>query len=82
MTTKKPKLTKTQRLGLTEAKSKITPAQTEDLNALGRSYYLHCLEQAQLNIRQARMIVSGDIVEESHELPLIDWLLSEAIEAS
>jgi hypothetical protein len=47
-----------------------------------QSYYVFCLEQALENVKQARMLMAGDVVDENHELPRIERLLEEAIEAS
>lgn len=63
-------------------KSFITPADTFEVNPLGRSYYCFCLEQALTNIRQARVLVSGDITETNHELPRIEGLIVDALEVS
>jgi hypothetical protein len=53
-----------------------------DMDQLGRSYYIFCLEQALANITQARMLVAGDVTETNHELPLIQQLITEALDAS
>jgi hypothetical protein len=64
------------------AKSAITVTQTTELNAIGRSYYCFCLEQALANIKQARALVSGDKTEMSHELPKIERLIADALQVS
>ena len=64
------------------SKSTISVEQTTDVNALGGSYYIFCLEQALANLQQARMLVKDDIIDDNHELPLIEKLLKEAIAAS
>lgn len=64
------------------AKSKITVAQTADLNAVGRSYYIFCLEQALANIKQARALVKGDVTDSNHELSTIQASIEDAIVAS
>lgn len=51
-------------------------------NALGRSYYCFCLEQALSNLRQARMLVVGDVTDENHELQDIELKLMDALKAS
>lgn len=56
--------------------------QTTDVNALGRSYYTFCLETALTSVRQARMLVEGDPVDDDHELPAIERLLAEALRVS
>lgn len=61
---------------------KVSPINTNDLNSTGRSYYIFCLEQALVNVKQARALVSGDVVETAHELPKIERLLTEAVEVS
>ena len=63
-------------------KSKISVSDTLDNAKLGRSYYCFCLEQALSSIKQARALVSGDVTEENHELPRIQNLIAEALEAS
>lgn len=63
------------------AKSDIAPADTTDLDCLGRSYYAYLIEQAYTSIRQARVLVCGDIVDSNHELPTIERLLRGAYEA-
>lgn len=56
--------------------------QLATFDQMGRSYYIFCLEQALTNIKQARALVSGDIIERNHELPKIERILAEAIDAS
>lgn len=71
------------------SKSGLTQEQVEEAawtcgsaSMMGRSYYIHCLELALVNVRQARMLVKGDAVDENHLLPTIETLLQEAIDAS
>jgi hypothetical protein len=52
------------------------------LDSVGRSYYCFCLENALTAIQQARALMKGDKVETNHELPKIEQLISEALEAS
>jgi hypothetical protein len=67
--------------GLTQ--EQIEEAQQSDVCAMmGRSYYIHCLEFALVNVRQARMLVKGDVVDDNHDLPTIEALLQEAVDAS
>lgn len=63
------------------AKSKIMGVDAT-LDQMGRSYYCFCLEQALVNIQQARALVQGDKVETNHELPAIEHMITEALEAS
>lgn len=63
-------------------KSNLKREQTTELNAVGRSYYIFCLETAFSAVEQARMLVKGDPVDASHELPLIYQKLQEALDAS
>jgi len=63
-------------------KSAIAVEDTLQVNALGRSYYCFCLEQALAAIKQARQLVAGDRVEHDHELPLIEKKITEALEAA
>lgn len=53
-----------------------------NLDSVGRSYYVACLEDALTNIDRARALVEGDVVDENHELPLIQAKLRDALEAS
>ena len=63
-------------------KSSISVIETADLNKVGRSYYCFCLEQAIINVKQARALVRGDVTEDNHELPRIIDLLEEALRVS
>lgn len=51
------------------------------LNSVGRSYYCFCIEQALSAINQARALVNGDVIDSNHELPHIQRLLIDALEA-
>ena len=63
-------------------RTKSLPIETDSLDSVGRSYYIFCIEQALMNVRQARAIVADDQVDADHELPDIQRLLEEALEAS
>lgn len=63
-------------------KSTILPEETMKVDPLGRSYYCFCLEKALNSIKQARALVSGDIIETNHELARIELLISAALGAS
>lgn len=63
-------------------KSEYNNQNDTDYEYIGRSYYIFCLEQALTNIEQARALVKGDMVDTDHELPKIEDLLKQAIEAS
>lgn len=66
----------------TTPKSRDADLTQESLEVIGRSYYLFCLEQALANVLQARALMRGDVIDLNHELPEIQRLLEEAIEAS
>jgi hypothetical protein len=61
---------------------KSLPVNPDSPESVGRSYYCFCLEQALMAICHARALVEGDAVDTNHELPLIQRLLQEALEAS
>ena len=65
-----------------DSKKFITPKETTEVNRVGRSYYIHCLESALEQVLTARMLVKDDITDENHELPTIETLLKEALQAS
>ena len=54
----------------------------DDLNLIGRSYYLFCLETALTSVRQARALVKGDVTDENHQLPVIEALLDQAVKVT
>lgn len=54
----------------------------ETIPGMGRSYYCFCLEQALVAVAQARALVKGDQVDTDHELPKIERLLVQALEAA
>jgi predicted RNase H-like HicB family nuclease len=51
-------------------------------NEMGRSYYIFCIEQALANVKRARELVAGDKVEINHQLPELQLLLEQALDAS
>jgi len=63
-------------------KSYVTTDQLQELDLVGRSYYIFCLELAEAAIYQARMLVRDDITDENHALGQIEALIMQAIEAS
>lgn len=65
----------------TKPKSQISGLEA-DMNQMGRSYYCFCLENALSNICRARALVKGDRVDMDHELPRIETLLRQALDAS
>ena len=54
----------------------------DDLNLIGRSYYLFCLETALTSVRQARALVQGDVTDENHQLPVIEEMLHTALKVT
>ncbi len=60
---------------------KCTIDQTS-LNSVGRSYYCYLIESALRNIEQAQELMAGDVIIANHELPRINKLLTEALEAA
>lgn len=61
---------------------KIKEINCDSLNSVGRSYYCFCIEQALANLKQARALLKGDVIDTNHELARIEVLLSAALEAS
>lgn len=63
-------------------KSVVAMGDISTIDQVGRSYYIFCLETALAAIVNAHTLVTGDPVEDNHELPLIETLITTALEAS
>lgn len=67
---------------MSKSKLSLTSSPVLTLDMVGKSYYIFCMEQSLANIRQARVLLAGDIIDDNHELALIERKIVEAIEAS
>lgn len=61
---------------------KVSVIDNTNLDSVGRSYYIYCLEVALRSIMQAKALMQDDIIVSNHELPRIERLLAEAIDAA
>lgn len=62
-------------------KSALPEPEMFDMDAIGKSYYAFCIEQALANVRQARGLVKGDPVDDNHQLPTIERMLEISLTA-